>query len=370
MKKYWFRILLFLFTFFVGCITEFVPQVEENKELLVVEGMITDQNRTNVVKLSKSLPLGSPLVRKPVRGATVSIVDNRGITTALKETGDGIYTTDSTKFIGAVGKRYLLKIKSGSLHYESTLMEMRPVPPIDSVYYEKILINASNNPAEVVEGCKIYIDTHDPKRECLYYRWEYTETWEFHLPYGIVNPICWRTEKSDKILIKNTTVYNRARVSKFQLNFIDNSTDRLKAKYSILVTQYSLSADEYNFWEKIQNVTESVGSLYDIIPMTITGNIRCVEKPEDIVLGYFSVCAVTEKRIFIKDYFRGIPNFYQYCAGDTLRGSLPKEDRNINWWLLGDFSNERPPYYLITRNRECVDCTTRGSKEKPSFWID
>ena len=38
-----------------GCTIEFNPDSDENKEQLVVEGMITDQNRVNRIKLSKSL---------------------------------------------------------------------------------------------------------------------------------------------------------------------------------------------------------------------------------------------------------------------------------------------------------------------------
>ena len=62
----------------IGCSVEFIPDSEENKEQLVVEGMITDQNRVNRIRLSRSLPVGKPLVRKPVRGAVVTITDENG----------------------------------------------------------------------------------------------------------------------------------------------------------------------------------------------------------------------------------------------------------------------------------------------------
>ena len=58
--------------------------------------------------------------------------------------------------------------------------------------------------------------------------------------YAVKNKVCWVTERSDEILIKNTSLYSQARVSKFPVLFISNSGDRLKETYSILVNQYSL----------------------------------------------------------------------------------------------------------------------------------
>ena len=57
-----------LFTFLTGCITEFVPETKEEKELLVVEGLITDQPGINTVKLSKSMPFGKKSEAKPFSG--------------------------------------------------------------------------------------------------------------------------------------------------------------------------------------------------------------------------------------------------------------------------------------------------------------
>lgn len=71
--------------------------------------------------------------------------------------------------------------------------------------------------------------------------------------------------------------------------YISNLTDRLKTKYSILVNQYSLNEDEYNYWKKLKNITVSVGGLHDIIPSLIPSNIVCIENPGEKVLGYFSV---------------------------------------------------------------------------------
>jgi hypothetical protein len=363
------RLILFL-AVVAGCTVEFHPEIDNNKEQIVVEGMITDLDRVNSIKLSMSTKIGMPLVRKPVKGAIVTITDEKGIVTTLKEFPAGTYSTDSTKFRGRVGGSYSLNLKINNANYETDFIEMKPVPPINSLYYEKVVITASRDTNYMEEGCRIYLDSYDPSGKCLFFRWDYTETWEYRIPYIVANRICFITERSDEILIKNTSLYNQARVSKYPILFISNKTDRLKERYSILVNQYSLNESEYDFWEKVQNISENVGSLYDITPTAISGNIRCTTNPGETVYGYFSVSAVTQKRLFIQDRFHRLPNFYSYCATDTLRGKLPETGLNTEFWVIEDYEDEIPPFWIISTFRECADCTTRGTRVVPSFWND
>jgi hypothetical protein len=365
--SFFIRLILFL-ALTSGCTGQFFPDIDENQERLVVDGMITDQNRVNRIKLSRSMPIGKPLVRKTVKGAVVTITDDKGIVTKLTEFPAGTYSTDSLKFRGCVGSRYSLNIKLNNLNYETDFIEMKPVPPIDSLYYEKVVIKASKEIKDIDEGCKIFADSWDPSGKCLFFRWNYTETWEYHIPYPVVNRVCWVSDRSDEILIKNTSSYSQARVSKYPILFINSNTDKLKVKYSILVNQYSLNESEFDFWEKVRNISENVGNLYDITPVAIPGNVRCTTNPDETVHGYFSVSAVSQKRLFIRDKFLGQPNFYTYCATDTLYGRLPEEGLNTTYWVIEDYANEVPAWWVITEYRECADCTTEGTKIKPPFW--
>lgn len=368
MKSVHFIILTIILLLSAGCTTEFFPDFDENKELLVVDGLLTDQNRVNTIKLSRSMPIGKPLVNKPVKGALVIITDNNGTATTLKESRAGTYSTDSLKFRGRIGSSYSLKVRVNNVNYETDFIEMKPVPPIDSLYYEKVLVNNTRDSTKMDEGCRIYADSWDPSGKCLFFRWDYTETWEYRIPYSVINNVCWIEDRSNEVLIKNTSVYSQARVSKYQINYINNNTDKLKVKYSILVNQYSLNKQEFDFWEKVRNISENVGNLYDITPVTIPGNIRCSTNPGETVHGYFSVSAISQKRLFIKDVFLGQPNFYTYCATDTIYGRLPEEGMNSAYWVIEDFANEVPSMWVITTFRECADCTTEGTKVRPPFW--
>lgn len=354
-----------------SCITQFIPETDEDKNILVVEGLITDHPEDNVVRLSLSMPLGKKSTLKPLKGCTVTVTDDRGRLYTFNETS--ISGTYKSNMQGMIGRKYTLHVKTKNVQtnnysYESMAVEMLPVPPIDSVYYEKVTIAEKTSERPKLEGCQIYLNTHDPSEKCKNYRWDYNETWMFRLPFSApVNNTCWISNNSDAINIKSTSVISEDRISRYPLLFISNETDRLKVKYSILVNQYSMSADELEYWEKMQNVIQDVGGLYDITPAFIPGNIYCVDNSAEKVLGYFSVSAKTSKRVFIRDYFAGIVNPYSSCAleSDTLSGSNPHvEGLNITAWIL----EQTMTYTVITHSRYCADCTTRGTTTRPGFW--
>lgn len=147
-----------------GCITQFIPETEEEKELLVIEGMITDQYGINTVKLTRSLSLLSKKKTKPFTGCTVIISDDLGSTYQLYEIQPGTYVTDPEIFQGVHRRKYHLNVFTndpvfGYYTYESSPVELKPVPAYDSVYYEKVDVDTKFG---IVNGCQIYVDTHDP----------------------------------------------------------------------------------------------------------------------------------------------------------------------------------------------------------------
>jgi len=389
MKQYFSKIQLIIkqaFQYFIlllfllllnSCIKEFIPVVEEGKELLVVQGLISDANEPNVIKLSKSLPLGEVSAARPVSGCFVTITDDLGNAVFLSETVSGTYITPSY-FRGLTGRFYTLHINTNSefnyRNYQSSPMEMIPVPPVDSMYYEKTVIKKADGFFRGVDGCQIYLDTKDPENRCKFYRWDFSETWVLRLLFPVVNQTCWITDRSHSINIKSTAAFDESSITRFPINYITNITDRLQRKYSILVNQYSLNEEEFIYWEKIQNIAVQVGGLYDIIPASVSSNITCIESPGEMVLGYFSVSAKSSKRIFIKDNFEGIIDRYNNCPSDTIPNleypTLDPPELGISVWILFDGLYFVPPYRILTDKKGCADCTVRGTNVKPDFWQD
>jgi hypothetical protein len=115
-----------------------------------------------------------------------------------------------------------------------------------------------------------------------------------------------------------------------------------------------------------------------VIPASVQSNIRCIEAPAEKVLGYFSVSAISSKRIFIKDNFEGIIDQYAHCGTDTLIGGGPLDSLSIpglgiSVWTLFNVPGTPfgpPGFIILTRTRGCADCTVRGTTVKPIFWTD
>ena len=361
-----------MLAFPVACVKQFIPMISEDKELLVVQGLITDQNEIDTIKLSRSLPLGQISEARPVSGYSVSISDDQGNKIDLREISAGTYITPSY-FHGITGRFYTLHLNSnsatGDLNYESFPMELKPVPRIDSLYYVKTFIQSPDGFFKGVNDCHIYLNTHDPENKCKYYRWDFAETWVLRLLFPVENQTCWVSDKSHNINIKSTVAFDQSRIDTYPINYISNVTDRLQRKYSILVNQYSLDEDEYIYWEKIQNIALQVGGLYDVIPASVPSNLKCIEDPTEKVLGYFSVSAKSSKRIFIKDDFEGIIDRYADCVTDTT-GYVDPPGLGVNVWILEDEPYFIPPFKVLTDKKGCADCTVRGSKVRPDFWED
>jgi hypothetical protein len=361
-----------------GCITEFIPVIEEKTELLVVEGLITDQPVSNKIKISMSLPLGTKSEAIPLSNCGVMIQDDLDNYYYLWEREAGVYYTDSTRFRGEVGRYYTLYIwvprGTKSISYKSYPVEMKAVPPIDNVYFEKTVIAEPYDKYKGINGCQIFLDTHDPENKCKFYRWDFAETWKLRLLFDVPNNTCYLSENSKDIFIESTAAFSEDRIKRRPVTYISNATDRLRFQYSILVNQYSLNEEEYNYWKKLKNLTVSVGGLHDVIPSSIASNIVCVDNPAEKVLGYFSVSAMSSKRIFIEEKFEGIIDQYANCATDTLYGGADEIVGlgQIIWTL---FDTPAVPFYsprirIFTETKGCADCTVRGTTIKPLFWID
>lgn len=360
----------------LGCITKFIPETDEAQNLLVIEGLITDQPETYKIKISWSTPVGINPGIRPLKGCRVAVQDDLGNNYMFTESAvAGLYESDKETFRGEIGRKYTLHVNTNNAtethySYESKQVEMKSVPPIDSLFYEKITINEQTPNSGPEEGCQVYLNTFDPLGNCRFYRWDFLETWEFQLPYMVTNQICWISSTSANIYIKNTSVLAEDRVTRFPVNYVSNETDRLSIRYRIQVNQYSMDEDEYKYWEKMRNISQDVGSLYDITPSSVQGNIFCVEDPGEQVLGFFSVSARTSERIYIDENFRGLVDLYADCPSDTIFNGANIPGLDTYTWVIVNNDLPPPPYKVITNDKGCADCTVRGTTTKPIFWED
>jgi hypothetical protein len=243
-------------------------------------------------------------------------------------------------------------------------------------------------------GIKITVDTEDPQNKTHYYRWDYIETYEIQTPFPsnyVVLPgateatwrydrvdQCWASDTLRDVLIKNTLTLDRDKVIAFPLRFIPENSYIFRIKYGMLVRQFALSKKAYDYWETLRVFNETQGTLTDVQPGTITGNMISVTDPSETVLGYFDASAVSEQRVFFEyknflsaGYRR--PSFRSSCEQNE--PILVKEFNIAKYMLTHDYYlsiwdvvGTSPGADFELFPKACCDCSDMGSTVRPSFW--
>ena len=355
----------------VSCISPFTPEIETQGSYLTVNGLISDANRRYEIRLSLSRPLDETAAVVPATNALVSVTDDHGNNWTFTEEERGVYLSDSTLFTGIPGYVYTLRIEHDGRQYESDPCMLRPGSDIDTVEWEiqEREVNASGKTEDVV---RISLSSYDPEKNNSYFRWTFMETWEVQLPFTMLSyekRVCWSSESSHSILIANTEALSEDRVTDYTLAVIDNSTDRMQHRYSMLVNQYAINFDEYEFWDNVKKVSENTGGLYDVIPAAVPGNVRCTSDPDERVLGYFSVSGVSTDRIFIKRPLIISDTYAEICAEDTIPANPNYPGLGLYVWAIIELEPFPGVFtWVITSNIACSDCSYFASNVKPDYW--
>jgi hypothetical protein len=260
------------------------------------------------------------------------------------------------------------------------------------------------------EGVQFYVNSSDENGEKIYYKWEFDETWEYHsanramlkfivtrnadgtknvelgyldsVNFGVYDTIfyCWQSRMNRNINLGSTTQLEQSKIF-LPILFLPTDSWELSVLYSLMVRQFALSKEGYEFYRKMKKNSESLGSIFDAQPSDIIGNIKCISNPAEPVVGFVEFTTQVEKRLFVsneeipgKEYYHGCPVFggdpekYEYpflnlpdrraYAHDVL-GLVPTRIGETLGRDIKTFYAEKP---------ECVDCRLRGTNVKPSFW--
>ncbi len=343
-------ILSILCAFFgASCIDEVKLNQEAIETKLIVDGAITNAVGPYRVSLNYSLPYTQTGITSGVSGATISIVEEGGKTTPMKEISTGFYETDSAALRGQVGKSYYLKIRTGNGRtYQSNPEKILPPIPIDTF---KVAFNTN---IRETRPFTVSIKTKDPIEKGNFYRWKWTHYDSISIcrstfskdesgSYNYKVPCCqkcWEiTPCKGCIEIGSDALIN----GKYIEPLIARLPFESKNPYFIILEQYSVSKEYYQYWQMIQTQINNSGGIFDNAPAQIQGNLVNVDNPKEQVLGYFSASGVTLKPVYVPR------DFTNYAA--------------------------RPPAQLpgtqIIYVQQCMDCggVTR-TRYKPLGWIE
>jgi len=389
-----------LFTFivviFVGCVTPYYPNINKYENLLVVDGQLTNLKGPYIVKLMRTAKVTggkvavgttSTQTENQVIGAQIKIIDNTGLEVLLNEISNGVYSTVDTLFRGISGKAYKVQIKVNNEVYESDFETLKVPIPIDRVYWE-YKPKDNDGPKRI----QLLLDTHDPANNTRYYGWEFNETWKFKVPMEVVkNPewrICYQNGTSNILNLSTTINRNTDIVERYPLQTINESTNRLFIRYTLLARQYSFTESTYKYLEDLNKLNLNQGTLFDPTPYSLVGNIKSLSDKNIPVVGYFVVAGASEKRIFIdrselpKEFYPtdGFPNCgtYSVIVPQTLKNfrdnhqvdSLMREGYTLYEQFNAMLDPVTPAWQLNFAQMRCYNCTVTGDNKVPAFWTE
>lgn len=369
-------ILFIAVVIFASCEEPFQPELKNQKSFLVVDGVISNDTGPYTVKLSESAGVDSARYI-PESGALVVLINDSGQEDVMSEKKEGTYVS-SGLIQGQIGSLYKLHVEltSGET-YETEYQEIKNPVAIDSFYYRRELYESpvSN---EIHDGYRFYVSTDVTDNNSTYLMWRMTETYEYNSVYKIdyiyfdglhefSNPdtlyTCWRT---NEIPIINTfSASSSDPIYEFPLTFVSKDTKKLSVGYSLQLRQYNINEETYNYWNALEDMNNQSGNLYSQQPYQLIGNLKNINNPDEIVLGYFIVAGVESKRIFAEPRLQTNSYSTNCVVDDLLLGNLLRFGGAGIYYVT---ENESGTLGVVSTG--CVDCTLKGGvTTKPDFWI-
>lgn len=350
-----------------------------DRSLLVVEGFL-NLGATSNFRLSRTISLSEKTQLKPELRAVLTVEGKDNTAAPFAEKGNGSYTADLVHL--QVGKEYRLRIRTADgKEYLSDYVTVKDTPPVDSINWR-----------QDDEGIHVSVSTHDPDNDTRYYRWDFEETWEIRsffisqykftgdtvLPRDMATEDvskCWKTAPSTTILLGSSAKLVEDVIKESPITTVDRMSEKMAHRYSILVKQYALSKEAYEYLELMKKNTEKLGSIFDPQPSEIRGNIHCVNDPEEPVIGYITASAVQEKRHFISPLELTGRGFTMSCEVVEVPNNRADLKAAFSSGALVPYEAIMPPTSALiiiaytASSAHCVDCTSRGgTTQKPSFW--
>ncbi|MDR1499999.1 MAG: DUF4249 domain-containing protein [Tannerellaceae bacterium] len=370
--------------FLTACIDPFeMKEAESFGGILVVDGTVS--SGLTVVNLSRSAAMGEEIDDVGVvDGATIFVECSDGsFSAASVYVGGGRYEIEAGVLDTA--RQYRLRISLDGLEYASAFLTPLVTPAIDSLSVSK---HGRGEPVY------INVSTHKDGNEVSYYRWKYTERWEFkaelfasagyhdmasfwtfiayHRNTSRNTYYCWGAD-STYIAGQSANLAGNAIVNR-KLMEIDPSGDKLSILYYVSVEQQLIREDAHIYLvNRIKNATQ-VGGLFGHIPAEMDGNIKCLNDPQLPVIGHVEVSTPTYAELFIPEREGGLYEPPVGDCGDMVMFNYTRYDLGASYiysFIVG--SEERDGgvvggTIISLAPRRCVDCTMRGTKNKPSFW--
>ena len=282
------------------------------------------------------------------------------------------------------GTDFTLDIQHSS-KYSETDFQTIPEPVGIANVYAKVETQATENTYYSLYGYQFYLNTQEAKSDTNYFMWRLYGTYKYRSDFliryiwdGKLKPFpkpdslytCYNDDNIDNLITMSTVGLSSPIIIGLPLNYVNTETRKLSIRYSLLVKQFSLNKTAFEYYDRVSTVNSDQEALYTKQPYQVRGNIYNTADHDELVLGYFLVGGVSEKRIYV-DRSTFIEYHYMECV-------LTRRDYEA-FGYIGWTDRVTWPLFVTTNSdgvralplQACMDCREAGGTPVvPDYWED
>lgn len=387
MKKILAYILLVLAA--SGCIYPFDAGIvpESGIRPVTVSGDILIGSVTEI-GLGFVYPVGTPEgeMRRKTPSGSVTVINDRGGSYKGVKSGAGQYRIDTSAAPEDALYRLEIRLDDGR-EFRTPWTGVQEAPAIENLKFE------------VSDGTVRMLADLGGRDSLQFFRIDFEETWEYHAdfvpdlmylpglpsadrenPQKIYRPrqadedyyYCWNTASSAEPFTASSEELSENRLVSACFHSLPNTDTKFSVLYSVLVSARGMSERAYRYHYQVRSNSNATGDLFSPTPSELPGNIECVGKPSETVVGYVDAVCLAQARLYVPS------NVYRETRNpeSELYYPFPDEDGMYNFESL--FARDAPVFCddeIPTKTnvswapKRCTDCRlSGGSKNKPEWW--
>ena len=287
--------LLLLPLLCIACVDQIEIPINPENPVIVVDGIFTNLEETQLIKISESIALESQ-VPIPVSGALIYVEDQDGNRISFTEQEEGNYTAEAR---AEAGNQYrLVGTLPDGREITTELQETPESFPLEDVRIVDTLVTITDESGDSrrIHAIDFYASGAVNSLETdKYLRFSHETV------YQIREDFC-----SPFVAAKTCYVYNDVLAEDINLVRIEPSNapvgynklvhrrriDRTMGElFGLDLRLYSYNKKEFDYWENLKLVFDQNGNITDNIPARIEGNVRTSDGSE--IQGQFAVVGKT-----------------------------------------------------------------------------